>query len=478
MAHSYVPLKKQLTALVLVGLGCVGDIASEPRPPGGGAMPAALATAIPAAMPTMSPPTEMAPGASTKPAAGPALPISAATCTPGPGLAPLRRLNRFAYDNMVRDLLGDETRPAQALPPEDSSGAFSNQAEVLGTSPLLVQGYVDITADIASRAVKSRLAKLVPCVPAVGDEACARKFVETFGRRAWRHPLPPGDVDELMAVYRVGAAEGDSFAAGIQATIEALLQAPDFLYLAEVGTPGPNGTRRLTSWEVAARLAYTLWATTPDDALLAVAEANQLTEKTQIATAARRLLADKRARPLIQRFAEEWLGITNVTRVGKDAKVFPMWKGTQPYLFREETRLFFDDLVFADKRPSALTMFTGRDSFMNAELAALYGGTGVTGAAFVRTPLPDKRGGMLTQMSLLATYAKSNQTDPIHRGKFVRLNLLCGELPSAPSDVEIKVPELSAKLTTRERFSQHASDPVLCRLPPADGSHRSDLRKL
>jgi hypothetical protein len=238
-----------------------------------------------------------------------------------------------------------------------------------------------------------------------------------------------------------------------------MLQAPQFLYLIEVGTPGPGSTRRLTSYEIAARLAYTLWASAPDDALMAAADAGQLTDRAQIATQARRLLADLRARPLLQQFAEEWLGITTVAMLGKDSKLVPRWKASYGALFREETRRFFEDLVFADRRPSALTMFTGRDSLMNAELAALYGVAGPTGSAWTRVTLPEARAGLLTQMSLLGTYAKPNQTDPIHRGKFVRLNLMCGELPSAPSGVEIKPPDLSPTLTTRERFARHATDP-------------------
>lgn len=447
MNRARTPIALAALSLLPACLGAIGDPSGD-DPPGESSVP---------------PPAGPSPAANGTPASAPApgAPGAAATCTQRPGLAPLRRLNRFAYDNAVRDLLGDDSRPAQGqLPREDASGAFSNQAEILATSPLLVQSYLDLADGIAGRAVRNRLAMLVPCLPAAGDEACARRFAQTFGRRAWRRPLSTRDVDELMVVYRAGATDGAGFAAGIQAMLEALLQAPEFLYLPEVGIPGPNGTRRLTGWEIAARLALTLWGSVPDEALLAAAEANRLTDKTHLAAEVRRLLADRRARPLVQRFAEEWLGIAEIASLpGKDTRLLPRWKPGLPALFREETRLFVEALMFAERRSPALSLFEGRESFMNAELAALYGVSGVAGSSFTRVPLPDKRTGVLTHMSLLATYAKSNQSDPIHRGKFVRIKLLCGELPSAPSDVEIKPPEPSSQLTTRERFAQHVAEP-------------------
>jgi hypothetical protein len=67
----------------------------------------------------------------------------------GPGGAPeagtaavtFHRLNRYEYDNTVRDLLGTTRRPAEDFPDDDVSYGFDNIAEVLSTSPLHVELY-------------------------------------------------------------------------------------------------------------------------------------------------------------------------------------------------------------------------------------------------------------------------------------------------------------------------------------------------
>jgi len=58
-----------------------------------------------------------------------------------PGRVTLHRLNRAEYNNTVRDLLGDATRPADDFPADDHGYGFDNNADVLSASPLLVEKY-------------------------------------------------------------------------------------------------------------------------------------------------------------------------------------------------------------------------------------------------------------------------------------------------------------------------------------------------
>ena len=73
---------------------------------------------------------------------------------------------------------------------------------------------------------------------------------------------------------------------------------------------------------------------------------------------------------------------------------------------------------------------------------------------------PTRRAGILTHAGILASLAKSNQTDPIHRGKFVRERLLCQTVPAPPVNANITPPAVTPGSTTRERFSQHRADPA------------------
>jgi hypothetical protein len=60
----------------------------------------------------------------------------------------------------------------------------------------------------------------------------------------------------------------------------------------------------------------------------------------------------------------------------------------------------------------------------------------------------------------MANFAKADQTDPVHRGKFVRERLLCQVVPPPPVDAMVTPPVVSPDATTRERFAQHQADPA------------------
>jgi hypothetical protein len=130
----------------------------------------------------------------------------------------------------------------------------------------------------------------------------------------------------------------------------------------------------------------------------------------------------------------------------------------------KETDQFLDAAFWGDvpgvPGGDLAAIFTAPYTFVNAALRTFYGMTSATGAGFVKTDLdPQKRGGLLTQGSLMAVQASANQTSPVRRGQFVREHLLCQDLPPPPPNAMIELPALNPKLTTRERFSRHALDP-------------------
>ncbi len=65
---------------------------------------------------------------------------------------------------------------------------------------------------------------------------------------------------------------------------------------------------------------------------------------------------------------------------------------------------------------------------------------------------------MLTLPALMATLAKPSESWPIYRGKFVREELLCQELPPPPPNVP-NPPDVMAGVSKRERFKQHEAEP-------------------
>src|SRR5215813_7233453 len=99
----------------------------------------------------------------------------------------VRRLTHTQYNNTVRDLLGDQTSPANQFPPEDFVNGFRNQIQAQSLSPLLVESYSAAAEKLARNAFRGGDTHgLIPCKPSA---ACRARFVREFGLKAFRRPL-------------------------------------------------------------------------------------------------------------------------------------------------------------------------------------------------------------------------------------------------------------------------------------------------
>jgi hypothetical protein len=394
-------------------------------------------------------------GASGEPAgtkSSPAQAVELAVVAP----VPLRRLTREEYNNTVRDLLADTSRPADAFPPDEAVGGFESNNLAPITTPL-VERYMDAAEALAVRAV-GHVDALAPCPAGQPHEECARRFIDTFGRRAFRRPLEESESAALFAVYAEKQRRSD-YAGGIQLVLEAMLQSPQFLYRVEPADgPGPK-TRPLTGYEVATRLSYFIWASTPDQRLLDEAAAGKLSAPADVESAARRLLADPRAVDGIKSFHRQWLGLSELETASKDGLLAAAFTPQLKEAMVEETLRFSTDAVLAGG-DTVTMLLTSNTSFVNAPLAAVYG-VPAPASSFARVELPRaQRSGVLTQASVMTVLAAAEQTSPILRGKFVRERLLCQPIPAPPAGVIITPPKFDPKVTTKERFIQHRRDPT------------------
>src|SRR5450432_167330 len=151
-----------------------------------------------------------------------------------PGRAPIRRLTRFEYNNAVADLFADATQPASALPPETIpriGNVFGNDADLLSVSNNLAGQWGTVAEGVGTRATTTPagLAKLPVCAAsASADDACARTVIDSIASRAFHRAMQSTEIDELLTLEKT--ARGTStFASGIAAVIEAVLQSPEFL---------------------------------------------------------------------------------------------------------------------------------------------------------------------------------------------------------------------------------------------------------
>ena len=371
-------------------------------------------------------------------------------CAAESGPSPIRRMTRREYDNTVRDLLRDESSPARAFVADEMALGFDNNATAMGVSQLLAEQYLAAAETLSERATED-LQGLLQCDPTgSAEDACVRSFVQAFGKRAYRRPLTADDETHLMAVYAAARQSGDVRAA-VQAVLQVALQSPHFLYRVEEGELGP--------WELASRLSYFLWGTMPDEELFAAAEGGDLESAADVEAQARRMVVDSRARETVIDFHGQWLHFAHADEVEKEASVFPEFTPEIAALQRREAEIFVDHVAWSEGGDLA-ELFTADYTFANAPLAAFYGLSGPTGEEFQRVDLPGRASGALGLGGILSLLSKPNQTSPIHRGKFVREQLLCQVLPPPPEGIVITPPEPDPNASTRERFAQHSDNPA------------------
>jgi hypothetical protein len=369
----------------------------------------------------------------------------------------MRRLTRSQYRNTVRDLLGvaDAVAPS-ALPGDDdiNDRFHSNTASPL--QAIDVGKYADAAEAIAGKAA-ANLAAVLPCDPRVGGEpACAKLFIESFGRRAYRRPLTPAEVDLLQAVY----ASGGDFATGIRLVIAGLLQSPKFLYLPEPVPASAGGqVVAVDPWALASRLSYFFLDTMPDDGLFSAAEKGKLGSAADVEAQANRLMGDARFRGTLIGFHRQWLQMETLAAAQKDPQVFPQWTPALRDALGEETRRFVEH-VFTDGDQRLETLLAAPFSIVDAALAGFYGVKGGPATGWARVELPAaERAGLLTQGGLMAALAHDNRTSFILRGKMVREALFCATTLPPPPDVPAE-PKLDPGASARARSEAHRSDPA------------------
>jgi hypothetical protein len=349
----------------------------------------------------------------------------------------VRRLTHAQYDNTVRDLLGDYSKPAERFPPEDYVDGFKNQLAGQGMPPLLVETYSTAAERLALNAFRiGDINGLVPCKPAsFGDQKCRDAFVRGFGLRAFRRPLTEDEVKRYSAVFAQQARVSRRFLDGARVVVEAMLQSPNFLFHVEAG---PDG--RYTDYDVASRLSYLLWNTMPDAALFEAAAKGELGTAVGRERTARRMLENApKGREALDQFFEEWLRFDRVVNAVK-ANRYQAFTPELALAMAEETRTLLHHLVWNDR--NFMEALTADYSFLTSELAEVYGLPAPKDQFEMVKFSPDSnRAGILGQGTFLASTAGPTDTSPTARGIFIRERLLCQHVPPPPPGVITTLPD-------------------------------------
>ena len=357
----------------------------------------------------------------------------------------LRRLTTDQYRNSVSDLLGEGLVIPNLEPDEEVDHLLAVGATVTSVSPRGVEQYEDAAFTIAEQ---------TPSL-ACEDTACVEDWLTDFGRMVWRRPLTEPEHDRLMGIYDEASVVLEDEDAAVQYVLAALLQSPHFIYRVEIG----DGAGRLTGYEVATRLSFLFWNTTPDAELLDAAEAGELDTPEGVQAHAERLLADERSAAGVRAFFSEMWALYELDHLAKDPLVFNWMSSDLPYAMKEETLLVVEDLVANDG--DYRDLFTTRTTWVDHRLAAMYNvrAPAPEGHGQVQLPADGPRAGVLGHAGILLLYAHQTSSSATLRGAFVRERLLCHEIPPPPADVDTSIPEASEGVTRRQRVEEHLTNP-------------------
>ncbi len=383
---------------------------------------------------------------------------------PSPGTR-AARLTHEQWENSTRDLLYLDDRPGLAgsfrPDPVTAGFAFDDDGWSMSVDQTLWSSYqraaVQLAEDVTSDAAS--LARILPA--GGGDDATrARAFVTSFGERAYRRPLSSDEVDELFGIWQTGSTlyEGvPALQAGVRLVIEAALQSPYFLYRVESSTEESSGVIPLSDYEIADRLSYALWNTMPDDELFAAAAAGELHTADQVADQAGRMLADPRAEDVVAHFHALLLRVDRYAGINPSAAFFPDVSPTLETSALRENDMFVRHVFTTNGGWN--DMLTSTDTFVDSELARIYGlsGTYPDDELVPATLDPAQRRGIFTQVGFLASNSTSVDPDPIHRGIFLVRRVACVDL-EPPGGM---IPPLPAAMgrTNRETVEDHTEQP-------------------
>ncbi len=384
--------------------------------------------------------------------------------------APMRRLSNTEYLNTLRDLFPSARVTLPELPADTTSGGFENDASSLGASEVQVARWEDIAWRYGEAVTSDArtLASFLPCAgsatTADGERRCGEEFIRDFGLRVMRRPLENDEAERYEAFFEEQRREID-FRAAVQLTAMAMLQSPSFLYRLEIPETSSSG---LDSFEIATRLSYFLWETTPDATLLEAALARELEAPEKIEAHARRMLEDPRARAAVTDFHRQWLNFDRILEPEHARRVpenFPNWNATLRASVREEQDRFVESTLF-DGEGTLTALLTSRRTWVNRTLAALYGVEGPNNdGTWIEVELPEgERSGLLTRAGFLASHSHAANGSPPLRGVFITERLLCEASPSPPPDANLSPPTAapgSEPRTNRELFEERTA-PALC----------------
>jgi hypothetical protein len=296
----------------------------------------------------------------------------------------MRRLNRYEYNNAVRDLLELEgdiyplpekcirsdrpyfdpasgrfpdvvrvgNRPLGKFQVErqiltgvvpfaidlQSEHGFNNRGDELSVSPILLEAFLELGQSIVSSPRFDRYcgkyAALFTAPSGEGEgpkEEAKHKNIELAStrirallERAFRGPVDGKTHERYTAFFERSYRSTGSFSKAMKQVVSGVLASPRFLYLVEL-KKGVADVEKLSDHELATRLSFFIWSTIPDVTLLDLAKKGELSKPDVLEAQVRRMIRDKRSKALAENFARQWLRLDRLITAVPDKDRFPTY---------------------------------------------------------------------------------------------------------------------------------------------------------
>lgn len=361
-----------------------------------------------------------------------------------PGTKGPHRLNDIEYNSTLQDLFADPSIDLSRGWLPGQGGGFDNIASQLHMNDATYEKYFTAAATVTDSvfARPDQLALIVTCADAT--PTCAQSIIETLGLRVWRRPLEANEVTNLLAVYTTATTAGEDHTGAIKLVVRTMLSSPQFLYRIEFD-PDPASTVKhdVTGYELASRLSYFLWSSTPDDTLLSEAGAGTLADPAALSATLTRMMSDAKIGRLTRNFSGQWLGIRKVPGHVAFAQQFPTWSPALAASMAEEAYLYFAQFMQGN---IPWTEFVRADmNFVDAPLATFYGMPAPATPFEGTVVTTDQRMGFFGLGAFLAGSSFPQRTSPTLRAKHILEDILCTPPPEPPPDVAAAVDAMQAE---------------------------------
>ena len=360
-----------------------------------------------------------------------------------------------------------ETEARRILPPDLRADGFANTAYNLSVDLKHVDAYAQLAGLIVEKMNPVTFSARFARKPRFTDRDM-EALIRPMGSWILRGPLQQREVIAYRGISTAVAADNGSIEEAVAYIIQAMLQSPRFIYRIE-NQRGDGSAWPVDDYELASRLSYIIWGSSPDENLMRAAREGQLSDPESLARQAARMLEQPLARKRSLQFLEQWLNLGRLANLQPDARRFPHWNNRLAEDMRMETIRFFEEVVWNEKRPLA-DLFNAQVTFLTPRLADHYGGKAPAAGTTPEQKAErhdltgnPARGGLLTHGSVLTM--GGDDASMVTRGLFIMHNLLRGVVKDPPPGVDTTPvparPVMSALGPAADRIDSRSSGDIV-----------------